>query len=218
MSSNKTHNKEIKSKRRLELVRSQSSSYKQYRQNKKKRLKGSRRRQTKLKSQITGPTHNDKSCNLLRLLTKEYLLNKYNLLRFVVLIVALILLFVCILYGIGSVITLELQDFWCTKYTWDEVTQYNRANNHSLGVNNCHVSDKLRVDEEKVFGTGAGKSAFVPIVVMTTPGIFKLLLYAAICIVLVWVLIRYSLGCLIDCRKAATNEWYVLHGHILLFV
>lgn len=209
MSSNKNYHKE-KSNSRLESVQSKSSSYKQYRQKKKKKRQGSRK--SKLKSRIMSLKDNKthKSCNLMTLFTKEYLLNKYNLLRFIVLIVSLILLFVCILYGVGSVISLELEDIWCSKqYTWEEIAQHNRKNNNSLGVGDCYMSGKLRVDDAKLFSTDSTQTAYLPTPVITATAVAKSILYTATSIVLVWILVKYTLACIIDCRKAANNEWYV---------
>ena len=191
--------------------KSSISSYKEYRQNKHKKRK--RPRDSKLKSSSIDDRYESQS--LKWLLSKEYLLNKYNLLRIVVLIVALVLLFLCILYGVGSIITLELDDFWCSNhYSWNEVAEYNRANNESLGVGGCYVADKLQFDEDKVFGTGSSPSALVPIVDITVSGIFKLIMYTGICIAIVWVLMKYILACLIDCRKTVNSEWYVLYKHV----
>ena len=77
------------------------------------------------------------------LLSKEYLTNRFNLLRLVVLIVAMLLLFTCILYGVGSILILSLNDFWCNSYTWDEISNYNRLNNNAMGVGACFVSSRL---------------------------------------------------------------------------
>ena len=212
MSSNNNLNKE-KSSSRLDTVKSSSSSYKQYRRNKQKKLKV----KSKSKSQIIDDRDDNrhKSCNVMRLLTKEYLLNKYNLLRFVVLIVALVLVFVCMLYGVGSVTTLELEDLWCPEqYTWDEVTQHNRENNRPLGTDDCYVAGKLRADVDELFGADSSQTAFVPAPLITAPAIFKLILYTGTWMVLVWILVKYTLSCLVDCRKAVNDEWYVLYINI----
>ena len=184
--------------------KSSASSYKEYKQNKKR--KRSKAKGYKLKSNSIDPTSETNTWNLL--FTKEYLLNKYNLLRLVILIVAFILLLICILYGVGSVITLELDDFWCTdQYSWDEVAEYNRENNNSLGVGGCYVANKLQFDENKVFATNSSESALVPVPVVTVPAIFKAVIYSTICIGIVSILIKYTLTCFTDCQKTVKNEW-----------
>ena len=189
------------------------SNYKKYRHNKKKQRQMAK--PSKLKSYSID--HGREMHNWKLLVSKEYLSNKYNLLRLAILIVALILLFICILYGVGSVITLKLDDFWCSNpYSWNEIAQYNRENNNSRGVGGCYTADALEFDPNKVFATGSNESALVPKPVITVSAVFKSVTYAMICIVIVWILIKYILICLQDCRKTVNNEWYDMFSKVVV--
>ena len=203
MSSNEKQDKDECNTPVTPSTKSSISSYKQYRQKKKKRIELQRKR-----SKSNTVPHEHESCELRLLFTKEYLLNKFNLLRFAVLIVTFLLLFVCILYGVGSVISLELDDFWCSnQYSWNEIAQYNRENNYSLGVGGCYVAQRRQFDENKVFATDSSESALVPTQVTTVSAIFKMITYTIISIVIVYILIKHISACVVDCRKTVTNEW-----------
>lgn len=143
------------------------------------------------------------------LLSKAYLINRFNLLRVIILIVAAILLIVCILYGLGSILTLSLKDFWCPEYSWDEISSYNRLNNESTGIGGCYVSPRLTLDFEKLTQTDVNKNALKVTTNVHSWGIIKLLVFFSIALTLLYLLLKYCLVSLIDCKKTYNGDWYV---------
>ena len=145
------------------------------------------------------------------ILSKEYLCNKFNLLRLVVLIVTMLLLFTCILYGVGSILVLSLDDFWCDdSFTWDEISNHNRLVGEATGVGNCYVSQTCSpLDHGKVFATDVNENALVVKTNIYPWAVIKLLLFFMIASVLLFLLIKYCLLSVTDCKKTLNGDWYV---------
>ena len=144
------------------------------------------------------------------LCTREYLLNKYNILRILILIITLILVFVCLLYAIGSILTLELKVFWCDEYSWNSVTQHNKIENSSTGVGGCYTSKGIFIDEGIIYATDKSNTGLAISVIDTPISIFECILFFTIVMLLIFVFIKHLIKCCIDCNKTLTNEWYVL--------
>ena len=150
------------------------------------------------------------------LCSKEYLCNKYNSLRFLVLLITLILLFISLLYGIGSIHTLTLQDFFCDDYQWSQVVEYNRAQNSSGGVAGCYVSTRVEVNDDVLFETDINKNALIVTQDIHTWSIFRALLFFIIIIILTFLFVKYCIISIIDCKKTANDEWYVIFFMVIL--
>ena len=121
--------------------------------------------------------------------------------------ITLILSFVCILYGVGSVETLSLEDFWCQKHTWDEVASHNRGLNNTYGVGECYRSSRVYFDTEKLYETDVNKNALI-VASDTRPGsIIKSILFFIVVLVLLFLFLKYLFICCNDCNKTIKDEW-----------
>lgn len=145
------------------------------------------------------------------LLSKEYCLNRYNLLRGFSLIVCLTLFFISLLYCSSSLYKLELADFWCQEYSYDEILQHNRALNSSKGLGNCYRDENkgLYADHSKLFSKNDKSDAFVAKIESNVSGshIIKLLLFSIPVCGFLSLFFYYLLICFIDCNKTIKNEW-----------
>ena len=151
------------------------------------------------------------------LLSKEYLCNKFNLLRLVVLIVTMLLLFTCILYGVGSILVLSLDDFWCDSYTWDEISNHNRLNGEATGVGGCYVSQaNLPLNDAKLFATDVNENALVVKTNIYPWAVIKLLVFFLIACVLLFLFVKYCLRCLTDCKTTLKGDWCVLVAYFFV--
>lgn len=138
----------------------------------------------------------------------KYLSNKYNLLRLLVLIITLVLLWICTLYTVGSLLTLSFEDFWCEpRYTWNEITSYNRAHNSSTGVGGCYSTVKTVPDDDKLFATDTRGSALIVTPNITPGSVFQCLVFLTNAILLIYVFVTYSIICCIDLKRTIKNEW-----------
>ena len=145
------------------------------------------------------------------LFSKEYCFNQYNLLRGFSLVVCLILFFISLLYCTSSMYKLELADFWCDQYSYQEILQHNRMLNSSKGVGNC-FRDELKglyVDHGKLFGKNDQSDAFVAKIKdnITSSDVLELLLFSVLVCGFASLFLYYLLICLIDCRKTIQNDW-----------
>lgn len=143
------------------------------------------------------------------LLTRDYLCNKFNILRLFVLGITFILLNVAILYAVGSVLTLQYEDFWCPNYSWEEIISHHKAENSSFGDTECHTGNRLTVSNEKLYATDVNNSALIAAILFNIRSIVKCLIFTVLAILLLYLLVKYSIVCLIDCKKTINNEWYV---------
>lgn len=137
----------------------------------------------------------------------RYLSNQHNLLRFFVLIVTIILLFICVLYGIGSLLTLTLEDFWCSPYTWDEIADYNRIHNHSYGIGSCYATNRVTVNNTKLFATDINDSGLIVSKDINRKSIAKSSSFLIISLMLTYLIVKYTAICCIDCKRTCTNDW-----------
>ena len=144
------------------------------------------------------------------LCSKEYFSNKYNSLRFLVLLITLILLFISLLYGIGSIHTLTLQDFFCDDYQWSQVVEYNRLQNSSNGVGGCYTSTRVEVNDNVLFETDINENALIVTIDIDTWSIFRALCFFIVTIILTFLFVKYCFISIIDCKKTINDEWYVM--------
>ena len=191
-----------------ESTATKATSYKEYHKSKVKRRQKSRKNSRLNVYESKTCYFNDWS-DIHLLFTAEYCANRFNWLRLIVLVISFILLFICILYCVGSVLTLELDDFWCDDYSWRQIINYNKLNNQSQGVGGCYISQKLSVDDTKLFATGNEENALVVTPNFNVPCIIKSVLYGAIALGLLLVIIKYIWICFKDCQHVVNDELYV---------
>lgn len=181
-----------------------STTKKSYRIYHQKKLKKSRSKTTKFSSH---------SSNISRpplkqtLFSKEYINNKYNLLRIIVLSINLILLLVCILYGVGSVLILSLDDIWCKYYTWGEVSQQNRQLNNSTGVGGCYQANNVQRDLDKLLATEVTETGLKAEDDINFGNVIKSMIFFSMALILIILFFTYLFVCLVDCKKTVTDEW-----------
>ena len=175
------------------VSRKKSASYKEYHQRKVRKRRNSKKATT--------------SIGLL--CSREYLSNKFNWLRIFVLIVTLLLLFVCVLYGFGGVLTLELEDFWCDKYNWTQIVQINQANNASRGIGGCYTKTTLEFQFNKVFSTDVNDNTLTVTTNIHFETITKSMIFFIICMILLYLFLCHTLKCVVDCKKTVGSQWYV---------
>ena len=133
------------------------------------------------------------------------------------LIITAMLLFIAIMYSVGSVFILVLDDFWCPQYTWEEVTSYHRSINVTRGTPaSCYVSTQVYLNKMKLFATDLNDNALDIRVVLNFDHIGKATAFGIVALVLLIVLIKYTCVCFIDCKKSVNNEWYVLYIELFL--
>lgn len=183
----------------------------------------SRRRKKSRRSRVSRDLTPKSNCNALctgcsdinpkesceTICTPEYLGNKFNLLRVVVLIITIILLGTSILYSVGSVLTLELSDIWCPEYTWEEIVEHNRENNNPLGEGDCYVTGRLHFNDEKLFATDLSENGLTVASNVYFWSLVKCTMFLVLSIILIYVFLTHSCLCLIDFKKTWANEWYV---------
>ena len=179
-----------------------SLTYSDYHRNKLKRKRKNSRR--------VSTSNNPTIISFGLLCTKQYLNNKFNILRLIVLIITSVLLFVCILYGFGSVLTLELEEFWCEEYTWDEIVQHNQANNQSHGVPGCYRQRVLDFQFDTVFSTDVNDNGLSVAKHVYFLSVIKSILFFTISLILLCLLIFHTLACITDCKTTVLGHWYVL--------
>ena len=140
---------------------------------------------------------------------KEHFWNKYNCLRVVALLLTLIFLIICLLYGVGSIYILELENFWCPKYSLEEIIENSKSKGLSKGEGGCYVSKLRGADEKKLFAKGDNLNAFQATQFVNfwalTQFILFFFLYFALFITFVSYLFHYCK----DCQHFARKEWYV---------
>lgn len=141
------------------------------------------------------------------LFSKEYITNKYNLLRIFVLQVTIILLFVCILYGVGSVLTLTLDDIWCKNYNWQDAYEHNYEQNSAEGVGGCYRSTLVISDIDKLLATEVSETGLKATDDINFWNIVKSMLFFSVAAILTILLFKYLFLCFSDCHKTVKNEW-----------
>ena len=126
------------------------------------------------------------------------------------LIITAMLSFIAIVYSVGSVFILVLDDFWCPQYTWEEVTSYHRSINASHGTpGSCYFSKEVYLNKMKLFATDLNENALDIRVVPNVDHIGKAIAFGIVALALLIILIKYTCVCFIDCKKSINNEWYV---------
>ena len=139
---------------------------------------------------------------------EKYLLNRWNILRLFMLIVTGLLLLIAIMYSFGSVLILQLDDFWCARYTWDEITSYHRSINATTGTaRSCYISTQIYLNKEKLFATDLNDNALSIKITIDFDHVGKAIAFGILGLVLLIILIKYTVVCLIDCKKSMNNEW-----------
>lgn len=143
------------------------------------------------------------------LLSRQYLCNKFNCLRVVVLMITILLILICTLYASGSLLTLKLQDFWCDEYSWDEIVAANSAVNSSIGIGGCYTSTRVTVNDAVLYETDVNHNALTVVEKITPMSIIKCIMFSGITVGLVYLLVYHCWRCLLDCKKTIDDEWYV---------
>ena len=184
-------------------TQSRLTSYKEYHKKKQKRRQQSQR---SLKSRNNSKDQDNLFSNVDQLFTAEYCTNRFNWLRLITLLITFILLFVCILYCVGSLLTLELDDFWCDKYSWNEIHNYNKEKNESMGAGGCYVAGRIAFDETKLFATNSEENALVVAPNINFACIIKSLVFGIISFALLSIIIKYILVCFVDCKYILKDE------------
>ena len=195
-----------KSNSRVTRSKSQPPRSKKYREVSKKKRK--RRKKKRKKRQQQHPTRL-KLHDLKFICVKEHFENKYNCLRLLALFVTAIFFVICSLYTIGSVYHLELQNFWCDKYEWDEIIKHSHSVGSTTGEGGCYVSKLSGADETKLFAKGNNLGAFNATFVIKILGIAEFILYSSLSLFLLFLIINYNYEYCKDCKQLALKKWFV---------
>lgn len=82
--------------------------------------------------------------------------NIYFVLRIFLLLVSLMLLFLCIIYGIGQITKLDLANYFCQTNSLDSIYKHSQNYNLTNGTSDeCFVSKGLIVDNDLLFSAQA---------------------------------------------------------------
>ena len=172
------------------------------RRHKKKKHRQQQRKQQKQQPQL-------KFHDLRHIFVKEHFENKYNCLRLLTLFVTAIFLVISFLYTVGSVHQLELQNFWCDKYEWDQVVQHNQNVQSITGEGGCYVSKLSGADETKLFAKGNNLDAFIATFVIKFWRFVECFLYSILSLFLLFLFINYNYEYCKDCKQFALKTWLV---------
>eukprot|EP00485_Elphidium_margaritaceum_P007661 CAMPEP_0202699324 /NCGR_PEP_ID=MMETSP1385-20130828/12549_1 /ASSEMBLY_ACC=CAM_ASM_000861 /TAXON_ID=933848 /ORGANISM="Elphidium margaritaceum" /LENGTH=86 /DNA_ID=CAMNT_0049356237 /DNA_START=61 /DNA_END=317 /DNA_ORIENTATION=+ len=68
----------------------------------------------------------------------------------------LLFICICILYGFGQILSLQLESYFCEPKTLQEITQHSLENALNHGTNEgCWTTSSNKVDESKLFYAGS---------------------------------------------------------------
>ena len=95
------------------------------------------------------------------LCTSDVWCNIYFILRIFLLVVDLMLLFLCIIYGIGQITTLDLSKYVCNTQSLEDIYEYSQNYNLTNGTNiECMISKGVIVDNDLLFSNDAYQAVF----------------------------------------------------------
>ena len=135
--------------------------------------------------------------------------NRYNILRFITLIINLFFIFVCILYGYGQITTLKLDDYFCRQKTLQEINIHSIENNLNEGTDDgCWTTSNNKVDENKLYNAGSS-IAYKSVFSFTVINIVKCVLFMIIALALFIVFIIFVVQMINDCRRFCNKTWYL---------
>ena len=165
-----------------------------------------RNNQTQQKLSINSSNSNDistfSSCSFYK--------NRYNILRLIMLMITLLFICICGLYGMGQVLSLQLDDYFCETKTLQEIHQHSIENNLNQGTNEgCWTTSNNKVDQEKLFYAGS-YIAYQSVWDLNITNIAKCILFLLVAVFLFIVFIVFTVETFSDCSRFWKQNWFVI--------
>ena len=113
----------------------------------------------------------------------------------------------------SNVYQLELDDFWCDSYTWQDIVDYNKIHNHSKGIGACYrnIETGLSVDTNRLFGLNnyGNNDAFsgTPKESVSVFNVIQVLLFLIPVGGFGYLFCYYLFIACIDLQKTINNDW-----------
>eukprot|EP01084_Bolivina_argentea_P259077 437024_1 len=135
--------------------------------------------------------------------------NHYNILRIIMLLMTLISFFITLLYGVGQILTLKLDDYFCEPKTLSEIHQHSSQNNLNEGdLGSCWTTNHYQSDQHKTYFAGymAGYKAVLD---RSDINVFYCIVFFSISLYLIIIFIYFLSHFIIDC---CSQKVFISHG------
>lgn len=135
----------------------------------------------------------------------------YNILRFGILIVNLFFIFLCVLYGYGQIVTLQLDDYFCESKTLQQIREHSIESNLNEGTEDgCWTTSNNKIDESKLYNAGSS-IAYKSVFNFTAANIVKCALFMIIALALAIICIIFLVEIIKDCKRFCNGSWFVIY-------
>eukprot|EP01084_Bolivina_argentea_P236900 398272_1 len=125
--------------------------------------------------------------------------NNYNILRILMFLMTMLTFCVTLLYAIGQLLTLKLDDYFCSPKTLDEIHKHSIENNLNEGEpRSCWTTNHYESDQEKTFNAGY-MTAYVAELDLSSANIFYCIMFLLISLYLLILFMYFIIAFINDC-------------------
>lgn len=152
--------------------------------------------------------------NILNALSRDFFDNIFLIERFLLFFLCVVLIILCIFYGIGQITSLELENYFCDNKDLSEIYQHSRDFNLTRGTTDgCWHSKGIIVNDKLLFSSSAQSTAADAYTLRyarsnSYTNIFKSIVFFIMAIWLLYCLVLYAFLFCKDCFVRFPTNYY----------